>query len=145
MRLEKVHDGAEVLTLTLELDDPTDSQVKLGRAMFNTAKASTTGTFACVSCHPDGMSDQLMWNLEAPPCNRPGCTQFQLRSTMPIRGLRDTEPYHWDNVPGNPYTVSNGASLDEPVDPTCDPEADGEFACIRNLVDGGLASTMCDP
>jgi len=133
------------VTHTLELDDPTDSQVKLGRAMFNTAKASTTGTFACVSCHPDGMSDQLMWNVEAPPCNRPGCTQFQLRSTMPIRGLRDTEPYHWDNVPGNPYTVSNGESLDEPVEPTCDPEADGEYACIRDLVNGGLASTMCDP
>ena len=133
------------VTRTLELDDPTDSQVKLGRWMFNSAKGSTTRTFACVSCHPDGMPDQLMWNIEAPPCNRPGCTQFQLRSTMPIRGLRDTEPFHWDNVPGNPYTVSNGASLDEPVEPTCDMEADGEYACIRNLVDGGLASTMCDP
>ena len=134
-----------VVTRTLELDDPTDAQVKLGRAMFNTAKASTTGTFACVSCHPDGLSDQLMWNLESPPCNRPGCTQYQLRATMPIRGLRDTEPYHWDNVPGNPFTVSNGESLDEQVEPTCDPEADGEFACIRQLVDAGLASTMCDP
>ena len=133
------------VTRTLELEDPTDPQVKLGRFMFNTARASSTGTFACVSCHPDGMSDQLMWNLEAPPCDRPGCTQFQLRSTMPIRGLRDTEPYHWDNVPGNPWTVSNGESLDAQADPTCDPEADGEYACIRNLVDGGLASTMCDP
>ena len=134
-----------VVTRTLELHDPTEARVKLGRAVFNSAKASTTGTFACVSCHPDGMTDQLMWNLESPACNRPGCTQFQLRSTMPIRGLRDTEPYHWDNVPGNPYTVSNGESLDEPVEPTCNMEEDGEYACIRNLIDGGLASTMCDP
>jgi YVTN family beta-propeller protein len=133
------------VTRTLELDDPTDPEVKLGRFMFNNAKASTTGTFACVSCHPDGLSDQLMWNLDSPQCNRPGCTQLQLRSTMPIRGLRDTAPYHWDNVPGNPYTVSNGASLDNQVEPTCNPDADGEYACIRNLVDGGLASSMCDP
>ena len=134
-----------VVTRTLELDDPTDPLVKLGRSMFNSAKASTSGTFACASCHPDGMSDQLMWNIEAPPCNRPGCTQFQLRSTMPIRGLRDTEPYHWDNVPGNPYTVSNGSSLDDQADPTCDPETSGEYACIRDLVNGGLATSMCDP
>ena len=133
------------VTRTMAMSDPTDPQVKLGRAAFNSAKASTTGTFACVSCHPDGLTDQLMWNLESPACNRPGCTQFQLRSTMPIRGLRDTEPYHWDNVPGNPYTVSNGESLDDAVEPTCNPEADGEYACIRDLIDGGLASTMCDP
>ena len=64
---------------------------------------------------------------------------------MPIRGLRDTEPYHWDTVPGNPDTVSNGESLDAPVAPTCNPEEQGEYACIRQLVDQGLASTMCDP
>ena len=133
------------VTQTLELDDPTDPLIKLGRFVFNSAKASTSGTFSCSSCHPDGMSDQLMWNIEAPPCNRPGCTQFQLRSTMPIRGLRDTAPYHWDNVPGNPFTVSNGSSLDEQVEPTCDPETDGEYACIRDLVNGGLATSMCDP
>jgi hypothetical protein len=133
------------VTRTLELEDPTDFLVKFGRSMFNSAKASTTGTFACVSCHPDGMAEQLMWNIEAPRCNRPGCTQFQLRSTMPIRGLRDTAPYHWDNVPGNPYKVSNGSSLDAQADPTCDPVADGEYACIRDLVNGGLASSMCDP
>ena len=60
------------VTRTIELDDPTDPLVKLGRSMFNSAKASTTGTFACVSCHPDGMSDQLMWNLDSPRCNREG-------------------------------------------------------------------------
>jgi len=129
---------------TLELEDPTDSLVKLGRSMFNSARGSTTGTFACVSCHPDGMPDQLIWNIAAPACDQPGCTQFQLRSTMPIRGLRDTEPYHWDGVPGNPYEASNGASSMTPADPTCDPESDGEYACIRDLVNGGLASTMCD-
>ena len=31
---------------------------------------------------------------------------------MPIRGLRDTEPYHWDGIPGDPYGGVNAANTD---------------------------------
>ncbi|MCS5630546.1 MAG: hypothetical protein NZ744_06930, partial [Pirellulaceae bacterium] len=51
---------------TIALHDPTDSEVKRGRIAFNTAAASTTGTYSCASCHPDGHTDQLLWVLNTP-------------------------------------------------------------------------------
>ena len=59
---------------------------------------------------------------------------------MPARGLRDTAPYHWDGIPGDPYGGINSASLKKSVPPNSDirkPESSTRF-----LIDGGLASTM---
>jgi YVTN family beta-propeller protein len=130
-----------LVTDTIALDDPTHPAVKAGRLAFNDANASTTGTFSCESCHPDGGTDQLVWVLDTPICGAPGCTQIQPRVTMPIRGLRDTAPYHWDGIPGDPYGGSNTANINGDSPPNCDrnrPES-----CTRNLVDGSLATTMC--
>ena len=123
------------------LDDPTNPAVKAGRAAFNDANASTTGTFSCESCHPDGGTDQLVWVLDTPICNAPGCTQIPPRVTMPIRGLRDTAPYHWDGIPGDPYGGRNTANLNGNEAPNC--SLDQPESCTRNLVDGSLATTMC--
>lgn len=129
---------------TIELDDPTSEQMKLGRIAFNDANASTTGTFSCDSCHPDNNVDQLVWILDTPPCDQghPGCTQIPPRLTMPVRGLRDTQPYHWDGIPGDPYGGINVQSLWDPVEPNC--ELDDPESCTRFLVDGSLGTTMCD-
>lgn len=129
---------------TIELHDPTPDEMKLGRIAFNDANASTTGTFSCDSCHPDNNVDQLVWILDTPPCDQrhPGCTQIPPRLTMPVRGLRDTQPYHWDGIPGDPYGGINVASLWEPVDPNC--ELNDPESCTRFLVDGSLGTTMCD-
>ena len=127
---------------TIELDDPTPEQMKQGRIAFNDANASTTGTFSCESCHPDNNVDQLVWILDTPLCNHPGCTQIPPRLTMPVRGLRDTQPYHWDGIPGDPYGGINVESLWESVDPNC--ELDDPESCTRFLVDGSLGTTMCD-
>ena len=143
---------------TIALVDPTDPVVKEGRIAFNDADASSTGTFSCESCHPDGHTDQLIWVLDTPVCApgpnddprlqnqadqlAAGCTQVPPRLTMPVRGLRDTQPYHWDGIPGDPYGGTNTASVIAPVEPNCDvhrPET-----CTRQLVDGSLATTMCD-
>ena len=51
---------------TVVLEDPTHPTIKRGRMAFETASASTTGTFACASCHPDGHTDQLLWVLHTP-------------------------------------------------------------------------------
>jgi len=128
-------------TARIPLDDPTHAEVKRGHIRFNDANASTTGTFACASCHPDGHTDQLLWNLGA-RCLLPGCDQAQPRVTMPIRGLRDTLPLHWDGVEGDPFGGINGELFDTGamVPPTC---AD-EHGCFRDLVDGSMAGTMCD-
>ncbi len=127
---------------TVPLVDPTPTLVKQGRIAFNDANASTTGTFSCESCHPDNNVDQLIWVLDTPECDHPGCTQIPPRLTMPARGLRDTQPYHWDGIPGDPYGGVNASSLWDPVDPNCD--EDNPEACIRVLIDGSLATTMCE-
>jgi YVTN family beta-propeller protein len=132
-------DPSELTRITLE--DPTLPNVKRGRIAFNDAEGSTSGTYSCESCHPDGNTDQLLWNLGA-ICLTEGCDQTIPRTTMPIRGLRDTLPLHWDGVPGNANLTTNGEVADsgEPVDPNCT----DEHSCFRDLVNGSMSGTMCD-
>ena len=98
--------------------------------------------FSCESCHPDGHTDQLIWVLDTPICDIDGCTQIPPRLTMPVRGLRDTQPYHWDGIPGDPFGGNNTASINSPVEPNCD--VDQPHSCTRFLIDGSMATTMCD-
>lgn len=137
-----VSDPSRIVTeTTIPLDDPTDPTIKRGRIAFSTASASTTGTFSCASCHPDGHTDQLLWVLNTPIVS--GGDQIMPRSTMPVRGLRDTSPFHWDGVPGDPYGGINSASVHKGVAPNSD--IDRPESSARHLIDGGLASTMAMP
>jgi YVTN family beta-propeller protein len=140
-RVDVSNPAAPHETARIPLDDPTRPDVKRGEIRFNDADGSTTGTFACASCHPDGNTDQLLWNLGA-RCLTPGCDQTQPRVTMPIRGLRDTLPLHWDGTLGDPFGGINAAVADSGVmvPPTCT----DEDSCFRDLVDASMASTMCD-
>ncbi|MFM8930982.1 MAG: DUF5719 family protein, partial [Gemmataceae bacterium] len=72
-----------------------------------------------------------------------GGNQIMPRSTMPARGLRDTAPFHWDGIPGDPYGGINSASIHKPVPANSNPK--DQRTSTRNLVDGGLASTMALP
>lgn len=128
-------------TARIPLDDPTLPDVKRGAIRFNDATGSTTGTFACASCHPDGHTDQLLWNLGS-RCLTPGCDQTQPRVTMPIRGLRDTLPLHWDGTVGDPFGGINAAVADSGV--TVPPNCTDEHSCFRDLVNGAMSSTMCN-
>ena len=123
---------------TIPLEDPTHPAVKRGRIAFTTAKASTTGTYSCASCHPDGHTDQLIWVLATPIVT--GGDQIMPRTTMPCRGLRDTAPFHWDGIPGDPYGGNNSANVHGAVPPNSDPNV--PESSTRNLVDGALAGTM---
>ena len=138
------------ITATVTLEDPTPDLLKQGRIAFNDADASSTGTFSCESCHPDNNVDQIVWILDTPACASgvPGvsmdhrCTQIPPRLTMPVRGLRDTQPYHWDGIPGDPYGGVNVQSLWGLQDSNCD--MDDPESCTRHLVEGSLKTTMCD-
>jgi DNA-binding beta-propeller fold protein YncE len=123
---------------TIPLEDPTHFEFKAGRIAFNQADFSSTKSFSCASCHPDGHTDQLLWVLKTPIVT--GGNQIMPRSTMPVRGLRDTAPFHWDGIPGDPYGGTNSASVRKPVKPNSDPN--DPVSTTRHLVDGGLASTM---
>jgi len=128
--------------------DPTPAAVRRGRVLFAAARASTSGTFSCESCHPNGNMDQLLWviNTLESPADVPGCEPAseqcpEPRSTMPVRGLQDTLPLHWvgtlaDPFPGVFLAEDDGA-------PDCDIAVDGEVGCIRHLVDASLAGVMC--
>ncbi|MFY7951945.1 MAG: hypothetical protein ACOVT5_05515, partial [Armatimonadaceae bacterium] len=123
---------------TVALDDPTPALLRRGRAHFQSARTSSTGTFSCASCHPDGHTDQLLWVLDTPVVS--GGKQIMPRSTMPLRGLRDTEPFHWDGIPGDPYGGNNSAHVYSDVRPNVD--SNDPLAAIRHLTDGSLGSTM---
>ena len=129
------------LISTITLEDPTEEDLKVGRIAFNSAHASSTGTFACASCHPDGHTDQLLWVLDAPLCDA-GCDQIQPRLVQDIRGLRGTAPYHWDGTLGDPFGGVNTASTYAHVEPNC--ELEDEESCTLHLVDVSLRTTMCD-
>lgn len=135
--------GATAISATIVLEDPTPADIKRGRMAFNDASASSSGTFSCASCHADAHTDQLLWVLETPACDLEGCTQVPPRLTMPLRGLRDTEPFHWDGVPGDPFGGNNAASVNTDAPPNCD--AGSSEACVRVQLDTSLGTTMCDP
>ena len=130
-----------VVEQTIALADPTVPELRRGRIAFNDANASSTGTFACASCHPDGHTDQLLWVLDAPLCDA-GCDQIQPRLAQDVRGLRGSAPYHWDGTLGDPYGGVNTANTRRSVPPNC--ELDDEESCTLQLVDVSLATTMCD-
>lgn len=122
----------------VKLEDPTYRQVKLGRTWFNDADASSTGTFSCESCHPDSNTDQLLWVLATPVVSRGD--QIMPRSTMPVRGLRDTAPFHWDGVLGDPYGGNNSANIFTSVEPNAD--VDDQATSTRHLVDASLGGVL---
>ncbi|HND56548.1 MAG TPA: hypothetical protein PLV92_29220, partial [Pirellulaceae bacterium] len=94
--------------------------------------------FTCASCHPAGHTDQLVWVLDTPVVT--GGNQIMPRSTMPARGLRDTAPFHWDGIPGDPYGGIHSASIRTSV--AANSRVDPPTSATRHLIDGGLASTM---
>ena len=78
------------LVRTIPLQDPTHPDFKAGRIAFNNADFSSTKSFSCASCHPDGHTDQLLWVLKTPIVT--GGNQIMPRSTMPVRGLAIRRP-----------------------------------------------------
>lgn len=123
---------------TIPLQDPTHPTFKRGQIAFHKASASSTGTYSCESCHPDGHTDQLLWVLATPIVT--GGDHIMPRSTMPVRGLRDTAPFHWDGIPGDPYGGNNSANVYKKVPPNS--RVEEPESSTRHLIDAGLASTM---
>jgi YVTN family beta-propeller protein len=149
-----VSDPAQPTPLVAALtigSDPTPPEIRLGRALFNGARASTSRTFSCASCHPNGNIDQLLWVINTPESPDDGPAPSgeiaEPRSTMPIRGLRDTLPLHWEGVLADPFpgVNPNAAAFDSDGDcPLPDPNTgEGEITCSRHLVNASLRGVMC--
>jgi DNA-binding beta-propeller fold protein YncE len=79
--------------------DATPAAIKAGRLHFIDARRSESRTHSCNSCHNDGRSDGLAWDLrdftgDLPRAPEPR-DENTLRVTMDLRGIEATPPYHW--------------------------------------------------
>ena len=83
--------------------DPTPMSVRRGRSHFVDTGHSSNGVVSCNSCHPDGTSDMLAWDLGAfldAPSSIPSTPLFPIDNkgpmvTQSLRGVRSTGPWHW--------------------------------------------------
>ncbi len=71
-------------------NDPTPRNVAGGRRIFYDASFSQHKNMSCASCHVEGTTDLLAWNLSNPPFDskRPMMTQT-------LVGLDRLPPFHW--------------------------------------------------
>jgi len=79
------------------------TEERLGRHLFTDARLSGSKTTSCASCHVDGHTDGLLWDLsdyldsEGTPA---GSQTFALDNKGPLvtqstRRMEETGPYHW--------------------------------------------------
>ncbi len=71
-------------------EDPTPASVRRGRELFYDGHNSELGNASCESCHVDGGTDFLAWNLSDPVFDDKGPMV-----TQTLVGLEATGPYHW--------------------------------------------------
>lgn len=76
------------VTMTVALTDLPADSLRRGERLFHSGRISHTGQFSCASCHPDGKSDGLNWDLPAD-----GFNNFQ--NTKSLHDLDGTAPYGW--------------------------------------------------
>ncbi len=101
---------------TLFFFDPTSTEIRAGRPfLYDAHRTSGLGVTACGSCHIDGRTDQLAWDLGDPSgamkafnqeCNRPildlpvgPCEDFHPMkgpmTTQTLQNIIGREPLHW--------------------------------------------------
>jgi YVTN family beta-propeller protein len=100
--------NAEVARIAFH--DPTPAAVKEGRKfLFDTHLTSGLGQASCASCHVDGRSDRMSWDLGNPQgalqafdetCQVPGgCIAWHPMkgplTTQTLVGIIGNEPFHW--------------------------------------------------
>ena len=71
-------------------NDPTPANIARGREIFYDASHSEHNNAACTSCHIDGRSDLLVWNLQDSPQDEKGPLLTQTMS-----GIDRVGPFHW--------------------------------------------------
>ncbi len=91
--------------------DPTPTVIRNGRGFLYDARLSGNGTVSCASCHLDGNTDRLAWDLGDPGGSMQsvtatisgigGTATFQMHPmkgpmlTQSLKGLKNLAPLHW--------------------------------------------------
>lgn len=70
--------------------DPLPANLKAGRRTFFDGSFSARGNLSCASCHVDGGTDFLAWNLSGLPFDNKGPMV-----TQTLVGLARVAPFHW--------------------------------------------------
>ena len=77
--------------VTLDIGyDPTPPLRQAGRRVFFDAQFSMHGNLTCGSCHIDGRTDLLAWNLSESPID-----EKEALVTQTLKSLESVAPYHW--------------------------------------------------
>ncbi len=72
----------------IPLGGPKPDAARRGEILFNSSKLTFQGQFTCASCHPNGGSDGLNWDLTRDGIGNP-------KNTKALWGVKDTGPYGW--------------------------------------------------
>ncbi len=83
--------------------DPTPEAIHAGRRLFTDARRSRSRLVSCNTCHTDGRSDGLAWDLRdfsgdfTVDLDRGALPRFEntIRVTQDLRAAAMTPPYHW--------------------------------------------------
>ena len=108
--VSQVSTASNLETARVALHDPTPVAVRDGRKfLFDTHLTSGLGQASCASCHVDGRSDRIAWDLGNPQgavqafdeiCQAPtGCIPWHPMkgplTTQTLMGTIGNEPFHW--------------------------------------------------
>lgn len=109
--ISEIDTDTDTVTASITFYDPTPLAIKLGRPfLYDTHATSGLGQLACASCHIDGRTDHLAWDLGDPsgtvkPINQvcrqgPGnCAPWHPMKgpmvTQTLQGIVGAEPLHW--------------------------------------------------
>jgi hypothetical protein len=111
--ISTVDTAGGIVTNTLQLFDPTPSVIKIGRPLlYNTHQSSGLGQAACASCHVDGRTDRLAWDLGepdgamkiitnanfanfVPPATNNYHPMKGPMTTLTLQDIIGHEPFHW--------------------------------------------------
>ncbi len=92
----------QVHNLSLGLD-PTPTKIKAGRTIAYSASHSAKNNASCLSCHVDGRTDMVAWNLGSEKDDKgPMVTQT-------LDGISKSVPFHWRGEQRNNLADFNGA------------------------------------
>ncbi len=150
--------------------NPTPASIASGRGFLYDAKLSGSGTGSCASCHVDGDTDHIAWNLGTPSGAMEtviqGTSSFQMHpmkgpmTTQTLKGLQGLAPYHWrgDHVNlaafngafsafmGGPSLTSSNMNLLDTFEasmlymPNPNLNLDGSFPASMNIPDSTTGS-----
>ncbi len=127
----------EVARMPLSVD-PTPEVIKLGRPMlYDTHRFSGTGHTSCASCHVDGKTDRLAWDLGDPAAEMntvAGITHHPMKGPMLTQTFVDTMQSAFLHWRGDKPTLGHFASTYKNLQGDDEPGSDEEMAAMKDFL-----------